>query len=83
MTNIKHYKEKFKDIIDINSEVNWLECRGDIDGYLLYSNVITNKFIVARRFDNHQIWYECTMMRCALITGSPVNLLSSVVNGLG
>ena len=28
----KAYKEKFKDIIDINSEVDWLKCRGDIDG---------------------------------------------------
>ena len=55
----KAYKERFKDIIDVNSEVNWLKCRGDIDGYLLYSNIITNKFIVARRFDNHEIWYEC------------------------
>ena len=55
----KAYKEKFKDIIDIKSEVDWLKCRGDIDGYLLYSNTVTNKFIVARRFDNHQIWYEC------------------------
>ena len=55
----KAYKEKFKDVIDINSEVDWLKCRGDIDGYLLYSNMTTNKFIVARRFDNHQIWYEC------------------------
>ena len=55
----KAYKEKFKDIIDIKSEVDWLKCRGDIDEYFLYSNTVTNKFIVARRFDNHQIWYEC------------------------
>ena len=25
----KAYKEKFKDIIDIKSEVDWLKCRGD------------------------------------------------------
>ena len=59
MDKRKYYEENFKDIIDIKSEVDWLKCRGDIDGYLLYSNIVTNKFIVARRFDNHQIWYEC------------------------
>ena len=41
----KAYTEKFKDIIDVNSEVNWMKCRGDIDEYLLYSNMVTNKFI--------------------------------------
>ena len=50
----KAYKEKIKDIIDINSEVDWLKCRGDIDECLLYSNMVTDKFIIARRFDNHE-----------------------------
>ena len=59
MNKRKTYKENLKDIIDINSEVDWLKCRGDIDEYLLYSNMTTNKFIIARRFDNHEIWYEC------------------------
>ena len=55
----KAYKEKFKDFIDVNSEVDWLKCRSDIDEYLLYSDMTTNKFIVARRLDNHETWYEC------------------------
>lgn len=47
------YTDKFKYIIDVNSEIDWMRCRGDIDGYLIYSNIITNMFIIARRFDSH------------------------------
>ena len=39
-------KEKFKDIIDINSEVDWLKFRGNIDKYLLYSDMNTNKYLL-------------------------------------
>ena len=49
-------ESKLKGFVDVNSEVSWMIVRGDIDGYLIYSS--QSKSIVARRFDNHEIWYE-------------------------
>ena len=49
-------ESKLKGFVDVKSEVSWMIVRGDIDGYLIYSS--QSKSIVARRFDNHEIWYE-------------------------
>ena len=43
MDKRKSYDEKYKDIIDINSEVNWLKCRGDIDCNLSFLGKVFKK----------------------------------------
>ena len=39
----KAYKDNFKDIIDINSEVDWLKCRGDVDCDLSFIGKVFRK----------------------------------------
>ena len=76
MKNRKTYKENLKDIIDINSEVDWLKCRGDIDGYLLYSDMNTNKYLLLLVYlITMRFGMSVTMMQCTQTTDSLVNLL--------